>query len=153
MGHLTGPGNPGGTYDPKVNDLPLAADFPAPTRDEWRALVSAVLARSNRHGAGQDGDPEEALSSTTYDGIRIKPLYTAEDTHGVDQDGLPGSPPFVRGATVAGAAATGWDVRTRHADPDARRANRAALADLERGATSLWLRLGPRGCPVDDLAT
>ena len=153
MGHLTGPGNPGGTYDPKVNDLPLAADFPAPTRDEWRALVSAVLARSNRHGAGQDGDPEEALSSTTYDGIRIKPLYTAEDTHGVDQDGLPGSPPFVRGATVAGAAATGWDVRTRHADPDARRANRAALADLERGATSLWLRLGSRGCPVDDLAT
>jgi methylmalonyl-CoA mutase len=148
MGHLAGPANAPDTYDPKVSDLPLAADYPAPNRDEWRALVSAVLAKS-----GREGDPEEALASTTYDGIRIKPLYTADDTHGLDQDGVPGSPPFVRGATVEGAAATGWDVRTRHADPDARRANRAALADLESGASSLWLKIGPHGCSVDDLPT
>jgi methylmalonyl-CoA mutase len=128
--------------------LALAADFPAPTRDEWRALVAAVLAKSR---AGGGVDPEDALSHTTYDGIRIKPLYTAEDVHGVDSDGLPGHPPFVRGATENGAAATGWDVRTRHADPDPARTNRAALADLETGATSLWLVIGEDGLAVEDL--
>ncbi len=129
------------------DSLALAADFPTPSRAEWRSLVAAVLARS-----GVDGDPEDALSSTTYDGIQILPLYTAEDAHDVDVDGLPGHPPFVRGATEGGAAATGWDVRTRHADPDPARLNKAALADLETGATSLWLVVGDGGLAVADLA-
>jgi methylmalonyl-CoA mutase len=130
------------------DSVPLAADFPTPTRDDWRALVAAVLAKS---GAGADVDPEQALSSVTYDGIRIKPLYTAEDAHGLDLDGLPGHPPFVRGASEDGATATGWDVRTRHADPDAAAANRAVRADLETGATSLWLVVGDGGLAVDDI--
>lgn len=127
--------------------LAFAADFPAATRDQWRELVTAVLARS-----GIDGDPEDALTSTTYDGIGIRPLYTADDVHDVDADGLPGHPPFIRGATESGAAATGWDVRAKHADGDARALNRAALADLETGATSLWLVVGDGGVAVDDLS-
>lgn len=150
MGHLAGSAAGWGTYHPVMPENPdalaLAADFPAATRDQWRGLVAAVLARS-----GIDGDPEDALSSTTYDGIRIRPLYTAEDTHDVDLDGLPGHPPFVRGATESGSAATGWDVRTKHADGDAGRLNRAALADLETGATSLWLVIGDGGLAVDQL--
>jgi methylmalonyl-CoA mutase len=126
--------------------LALAADFPTPTRDEWRALVAAVLAKS-----GVDGDPEDALSSATYDGIRIKPLYTAADVHGVEADGLPGHPPFLRGATEDGSAATGWDVRTRHAEADPAAVNRAVLNDLDTGATSLWLVLGEGGLAVADL--
>lgn len=128
------------------DQLPLAADFRAPTREEWRALVSAVLEKS-----GAAGDPEDALTTTTYDGIAIKPLYTAEDAHGVDADGLPGRPPFVRGATAEGAAATGWDVRTRHDGPDAKAVNRAVLADLETGATSLWLVVAAGALRADDL--
>jgi methylmalonyl-CoA mutase len=128
------------------DSLALGADFPTPTRDEWRSLVAAVLAKS-----GLTGDPEDALSYTTYDGIRIKPLYTADDVHGVDADGLPGRPPFVRGSTAEGAVVTGWDVRTRHAGPDAAAVNRAVHADLESGATSLWLAVGDGGIPVDDL--
>ncbi|MDT4950935.1 MAG: methylmalonyl-CoA mutase, partial [Pseudonocardiales bacterium] len=80
--------------------LALAADFPTPSRAEWRALVAAVLAKS---GVAEDVDPEDALSYTTYDGIRIKPLYTADDAHDLDADGRPGYPPFVRGATPDGA--------------------------------------------------
>ena len=128
--------------------LALAADFPAPTRDEWRSLVAAVLARS---GAPEGDDPEDALSFTTYDGIAIRPLYTADDVHDVDADGLPGVAPFVRGATTSGATAGGWDVRTRHADHDPARTNAAVLADLERGATSLWLLVGDSGLAVADL--
>jgi methylmalonyl-CoA mutase len=126
--------------------LALAADFPTPTREQWRALVAAVLAKS-----GIDGDPEDALATTTYDGIRIRPLYTAEDAPSVAADGLPGSPPFIRGATADGATLTGWDVRTRHADADPAVVNRAVLVDLQTGATSLWLVLGAGGLAVADL--
>ena len=88
-----GPYDPGMPQDP--DPLALAADFPNPTREEWRALVAAVLAKS-----GVTGDPEDALASLTYDGIRIKPLYTPEDGPALDAAGLPGHPPFVRGATA-----------------------------------------------------
>ena len=127
--------------------LALAAEFPAADRDEWRALVTGVLAKS-----GVDGDPEHALSSVTYDGITVKPLYTRADAHGVGADGVPGRPPFVRASTAEGAVRTGWDVRQRHADADAARANAAVRADLDNGATSLWLVLGEAGLPVAGLA-
>ncbi|SHF99638.1 heterodimeric methylmalonyl-CoA mutase small subunit [Jatrophihabitans endophyticus] len=143
------PDEPADPQPPRA--LALAADFPTPTRDDWRALVAAVLAKS---GAGADVDPEAALTSTTYDGIAIKPLYTADDLPAGDAAGLPGRPPFVRGATTADATAAGWDVRTRHAgsaQPDADRTNAAVLNDLETGATSVWLVLGAQGIAVDDL--
>jgi methylmalonyl-CoA mutase len=132
---------------PEPVSLVLAADFPAATRDEWRALVSAVLAKS-----GVEGDPEEALAHTTYDGIVLKPLYTPADGPGVDVDGLPGHPPFLRGATAEGSTERGWDVRTRHAGADPTAANAAVLADLETGATSLWLTVGDGAIGAGDLA-
>ncbi|MGI8677527.1 MAG: methylmalonyl-CoA mutase family protein [Jatrophihabitans sp.] len=135
----------------ELPSLALAADFPTPTRDEWRNLVSAVLAKS---GLAPDADPEDELSYTTYDGITVKPLYTADDAAdagGLGGDGLPGHPPFVRGATQNGATTSGWDVRTRHADPDAAATNRAVLNDLETGASSLWLELGDAGISIEDL--
>jgi methylmalonyl-CoA mutase len=139
-------------YDFHVSATPeslaLAADFPAADRAEWRALVAQVLAKSR-----VDGDPEEALSSITYDGIELKPLYTRAEAHGVGADGVPGRPPFVRASTPHGSVRTGWDVRQRHADPDARRTNAAVHADLTNGTTSLWLVLGVPGLPVDDLGT
>jgi methylmalonyl-CoA mutase len=110
--------------------------------------VSAVLAKS-----GIDADPEDALSWSTYDGIRIRPLYTAEDAPDLEAGGLPGHPPFVRGATPPDAVGAGWDVRTRYAEADPRALNRAALADLETGATSLWFVLGDGGLAVPDLAS
>ncbi|HET6877119.1 MAG TPA: methylmalonyl-CoA mutase family protein [Jatrophihabitans sp.] len=115
-------------------DLALAADFPAPSRNEWRALVRSVLAKS---GVPDDVDPERALTTTTYDGIEIAPLYTAGDAPA--PAGLPGRPPFVRGSSADGATATGWDVRVRHAVTDPTGANRAVLDDLDNGARSIWL--------------
>ena len=122
-------------------DLALAADFPAPDRDEWRALVRAVLAKS---GVPEDTDPERALTTTTYDGIEIAPLYTADDVPA--RNGVPGRPPFVRGATVDGATTAGWDVRVRQSIADPETANRAVLDDLDNGARSIWLT-GASGVP------
>jgi len=123
----------------------LAGDFPAADRERWRSLVAAVLARS--------GTDFEALSHRSYDGLTIAPLYTAEDlpdSLGIDAAGLPGQPPFVRGATAERA---GWDVRQRVVEPDPAAGNRAVLAELAGGASSIWLRLGGGAAPVDSLAT
>jgi len=127
--------------------LPLAAEFPPAGRDQWIELVTGVLRRSGRT---DDADPVAALSSTTYDGISVLPLYTAADAPTVPV-GTPGSAPYVRGATADGPTLTGWDVRQRHADPDPARLRANLLADLETGATSVWLVLGAAGLPVADL--
>ena len=52
---------------------------------------------------------------------------------------------------MAGAVVAGWDIRQQHAHPDPARANRAVLADLENGVTSLWLVLDEGALPVDSL--
>jgi len=131
-----------------LEPLALAADFPDASRDAWLSLVRGVLAKA---GLPADADPEAALTSTTYDGIAIRPLYTATDS-ATDAAGLPGHRPYVRGATVDGAAGAGWDVRQRHADPDPSRTRQAALDDLTNGASSLWLALDAGALPVADLA-
>jgi methylmalonyl-CoA mutase len=128
---------------PRSSDaLVLAGEFPAASRDEWLVLVDGVL----------KGRPfDKVLVNRLHDGIDLQPLYTAHDvTAGPAALGLPGTAPFVRGASPV---RLGWDVRQHHAVIDARAANGAVLADLERGATSLWLRSDPSviGAVLDDV--
>ena len=52
--------------DPSADDLPLAAEFPAATREQWRRLVADVL-----KGAPFD----KRLVAKTSDGLTIEPLY------------------------------------------------------------------------------
>ncbi|MGH3620285.1 MAG: methylmalonyl-CoA mutase family protein, partial [Sciscionella sp.] len=135
------------------DELRLAGEFPAATRARWRELVTGVLDRMGVRPEDQQA-PEQALASTTYDGITIAPLYTADDLGDIDgRVGLPGLPPFVRGSRPQGSVETGWDVRARHADPDPAATNEAALADLEHGVNSLWLLAGSRGVAVGELGT
>ncbi|WP_222267380.1 methylmalonyl-CoA mutase subunit beta [Modestobacter marinus] len=142
-------------------ELSLAAEFPPATRDEWRQLVAAVLRKAGRT---ELPDPvEEVLRRTVATGVTVAPLYTAEDAGNLPTAvGVPGLPPFVRGAragaagtTAAGGADTdvpgGWDVRQRHADPDVAVTREAIAADLDNGVSSLWLVLGDGALPVDAL--
>lgn len=94
--------------------LPLAAEFPTVTRTQWRALVESVL----------KGRPFDALTSRTYDGLGIEPLYG----RAVDTQPLPG-----RGARTA------WQILQRADHPDPAAANAEALHDLANGATGLNL--------------
>lgn len=130
--------------------LALADGFPTVAVEQWRQQVEQVLRRS---GYLREGDPtpdvvEDVLASSTYDGITLHPLYTGTDA----DSGLPGFPPYVRGSSAQGSVTTGWDVRQRHVQPDPSRANREILADLSGGASSVWLRTGANGVPVDRLA-
>lgn len=129
-----------------AQDLSLGAEFPTPTREQWLALVDKVLA-----GATFD----RKLVTTTYDGLRVEPLYVDGDGPGPDASGVPGAQPFTRGPTATGPVATGWDIRQWHGGPgaagaDAAAVNHAILEDLAGGVTSIVL--GPVGATsVDDL--
>jgi len=96
------------------DDLRLAADFAPATYDDWRKLVDGVL----------KGAPFEKLVGTTYDGLKIDPIYSR-----------------ARGAgPIAGRApAAPWQIMQRIDHPDAAMANAQALHDLENGASGLTL--------------
>lgn len=119
---------------PESEMLKLAGDFPAPDAATWMELVEKSLG----------GRPYEKLTSKSYDGLQIRPLYTAEDDVSA-ATGVPGSAPFVRGTSPLGATQTGWDVRCLSAHPDPAEANRQILDDLAKGATSITLKLDPTG--------
>ena len=137
------------------DELTLAADFDAVTRDQWRELVAGVLRKGGREDLP---DPvEDALRVPVATGVSVAALYTAEDAGDLPTAvGVPGLPPFVRGSAPAGTVVDGgtpaaWDIRQRHAHPDVATTREAIAADLENGVTSLWLVLGEGAIPVDAL--
>jgi methylmalonyl-CoA mutase len=133
------------------DELVLAAGFPAAGRQEWVRLVDQVMRKARR--IGEDAEPGAGLEKLvwqTLDGIRVQPLYTADDTPDAPV-GVPGRAPFVRGARAAGPVPNGWDVRQRHAEPDPAAAARAVAADLDNGVSSIWLVVGEGGTAVADL--
>ncbi len=98
----------------ETDDLPLAAEFPPATRDDWRKLADGVL----------KGASFERLVGKTYDGLRIEPIYERARN---------------AAAIPARAAASPWQIMQRVDHPDAATANAQALHDLENGATGLTL--------------
>src|SRR5689334_2239817 len=121
--------------DTSAGTLPLLAeDFPAFDEAQWRQLVDKVL-----NGA----DFARKLVKTTADGIPVRPLYTAAD--GPFHPGVPGAAPAIRGASAAGSAVAGWDLRALLVADGAAISNRDLIDELERGATSVQLRLAHAG--------
>jgi methylmalonyl-CoA mutase len=101
--------------EPSADDLPLAAEFPAATGEQWRKLVEGVL-----KGAPFD----KRLIAKTYDGLAIEPLYARA----------------AQAQPVTGRApGTAWTVMQRADHPDPAASNAEALHDLENGATGLSL--------------
>ncbi len=99
----------------RKDDLPLAAEFPAATREQWLTLVDKAL-----KGAPFD----KTLVGKTYDGLRIDPLYPRRS------DAAP---------LAARAPAAPWQIMARVDHPDPAIANRLLLDDLEGGATGTVL--------------
>ena len=96
-------------------ELPLAAEFPPTSQADWRKLVEAAL---------KGASFEKRLTSQTYDGLRIEPLY-----------------PRAAGAKPVAGRAPGaaWTLMQRVDHPDPAAANAQALQDLENGASGLTL--------------
>jgi len=94
----------------------IADTFPPASEADWRRLVERVL----------DSRPFEALVSTTFEGLRIAPLYPR--------------------ATVEGARALRqhhgpWKISQRVDHPEPETANQMARADLIGGADALTLTI------------
>lgn len=97
-----------------MDDLSLAADFPAAMREQWLKLVEGVLKGS---------DFRKKLVGRTHDGIEIQPLY----------------PKAEGAALIAREEAGRWRVSQRVDHPEPTKANELALLDLENGADALTL--------------
>ncbi|HOC14585.1 MAG TPA: methylmalonyl-CoA mutase small subunit [Propionicimonas sp.] len=129
--------------------LTLAGDFASPTREDWEVEVLKVLNR--RRPEGKELTIEQAmkrLRTVTVDNLTIEPLYTDTDV----PLGHPGVMPFTRGTMVKTSPMTSWDIRQLHEDPDVATTSREIIADLERGASSVWLRTGSDAIAVEDVA-
>ena len=100
------------TSDGEPEIFPLASEFPAARREDWLKLVTAAL----------KGAPFEKLTSRTYDGLRIEPLY------GRDPSAAP---------LLGRAPGTAWQVLARVDHPDPSAANAEAAHEIENGATGL----------------
>ncbi|HRK17628.1 MAG TPA: methylmalonyl-CoA mutase family protein [Hyphomicrobiaceae bacterium] len=100
---------------------PLADDFPPADAKRWRDLVDKIL---------KGADFERRLVSRTADGIKIRPVYRAEDTGG-------GSAAI--GIRAATGADMGWDIRQVQVGSDPSEVNAAVLDDLTGGASSVLL--------------
>jgi methylmalonyl-CoA mutase len=97
--------------------LPLAADFPPATREQWLDLVARLL----------KGAPiERKLVAKTYDGLTIQPLYEATAQGRAPVGRMPGA---------------GWQVLQRIDHPEAAAANTEARHDRDNGASGLLLVL------------
>ena len=78
-------------------------------REQWRAAVAGVLAKSSRKDPAELGaTPEQLLDSPTYEGFPIRPLYTILDSQ--PEAPLPGRWPFIRGSDALRDVKSGWKV-------------------------------------------
>ena len=118
-----------------MSKFSLAGDFPVADDAAWRTLAEKAL---------KGADFEETLVSETYDGLKVRPLYTRNGEPGSDPAGLPGTKPFTRGFS-AKPAELPWRIRQLHASPSPANANAAILKDLEGGVTDIALQVAAPG--------
>lgn len=105
----------------------------------WQKDVAGVLAKTTRKAVEDlPADPERMLDSPTYDGVAIRPLYTALDE--LPEPSLPGQWPFVRGGDPQRDVNSGWKVAERFDGAgDPALLNEAILDALGQGASAIVL--------------
>jgi methylmalonyl-CoA mutase len=130
--------------------LPFSSAFPEATEADWLREVEKAL----------KGKGAETLTRKTADGIGIKALYRESDFAGArDPLGIPGAAPFLRGKTAAPDKWLPWDIRQSFAHPSAEQTNCEILRDLERGVSSVEVRVDGAGlsgvqlCSAQDFST
>jgi methylmalonyl-CoA mutase len=95
---------------------------------EWQELAEKSLR----------GKPLESLDWDTPEGIRVKPLYTAEDLEGMDHlNTLPGIAPYVRGPRATMYAGRPWTIRQYAGFSTAKESNAFYRRNLAAGQKGL----------------
>ena len=129
------------------SEFTIADDFPPITYQKWRSVVEDEL----------KGAPfEKKLVTETYEGILIQPVYAKTDESDTyDSQGLPGTPPFVRGSVSLEDSLRGAILCQEYFYPDPTETNRQILADLAGGVNSVLIHLdqaASQGFDPDEMA-
>ncbi|HEV2546890.1 MAG TPA: methylmalonyl-CoA mutase [Stellaceae bacterium] len=104
------------------------ADFPEKTLADWQKLAQKELG-----GKGAD-----TLVWETPEGIRVKPLYTAEDLEKLETVAtLPGFPPYLRGPRATMYANRPWTIRQYAGFSTAEESNKFYRENLKAGQMGL----------------
>ena len=131
-------------------DTPVGSES---DREQWRAAVAGVLAKSSRKDPADLGEaPEQLLDSPTYEGFPIRPLYTILDSQ--PEAPLPGSWPYIRGGDGLRDVKSGWKVAESFPAPgqvSVVDGNGAVLTALTEGTSALILEVGSTGVGADEL--
>jgi methylmalonyl-CoA mutase len=99
-----------------------------PDLQKWKELASKQLR----------GKPLESLEWHTPEGIRVKPLYTAEDIEGLAcVNTFPGFPPYARGPMATMYAGRPWTIRQYAGFSTARESNAFYRRNLAAGQKGL----------------
>ena len=119
------------------------ADFARPDLAQWEKLASAEL----------KGGASDSLTWTTPEGIKVKPLYTAQDLAGLEHvGGMPGFAPYVRGPRATMYANRPWTIRQYAGFSTAEESNafyRRALAGGQAGLSVAFDLATHRGYDSD----
>ena len=122
-------------------------------REQWRAAVAGVLAKTSRKDPAELGDaPEQLLDSPTFEGFPIRPLYTILDSQ--PEAPLPGSWPYIRGSDGLRDVKSGWKVAESFPAPgqvSVADGNGAVLSALTEGTSALILDVGSGGVDAGEL--
>ncbi|HLV36995.1 MAG TPA: methylmalonyl-CoA mutase family protein, partial [Spirillospora sp.] len=126
-----------------MSDQTFAADelsfdeFTRPTYDEWYAAALDSIG-----GA----DFEKLLTTRTYEGLTLQPLYRREDLAPIAHLlTLPGFTPFVRGVRASGHVAQPWLIAQELPAPTPEAFNAALRHDLAQGQNAIKLILDQPG--------
>jgi methylmalonyl-CoA mutase len=99
-----------------------------PQRQQWTDIATKLLR----------GKSPDSLDWMTPEGIRVKPLYTAEDLEGMEHiNTLPGLPPYVRGPVATMYAGRPWTIRQYAGFSTARESNAFYRQNLAAGQKGL----------------
>ena len=99
-----------------------------PDTEKWRELA----------GKGLKGKPVEALNWMTPEGIKVKPLYTAEDIENLEfTNSLPGLAPYIRGPQATMYAQRPWTIRQYAGFSTAKESNKFYRRNLAAGQKGL----------------
>ncbi|MEW6334321.1 MAG: methylmalonyl-CoA mutase [Thermodesulfobacteriota bacterium] len=99
-----------------------------PQQQQWNDLATKLLR----------GQSPGSLEWMTPEGIRVKPLYTAEDLEGMEHvNTLPGLSPYVRGPVATMYAGRPWTIRQYAGFSTARESNLFYRQNLSAGQKGL----------------
>src|SRR6516165_5322589 len=107
--------------------------FPTKTFEDWSQLTRREL----------KDKPVASLDWVTSEGMRVKPLYTAEDLDGIAHAGvklrdmMPGFPPYLRGPRATMYANRPWTIRQYSGFSTAEESNRFYRENLAAGQMGL----------------